>query len=87
MAHFELRARNRILKRGYEQKPSEYVPGVIDTSAPIVRNSIAAAALTSAISRVYCPRKIAQGIRRLHRRCGGSYLKRITSKRPAGLIS
>jgi DNA-binding IclR family transcriptional regulator len=37
---------NRILKRGYEQKPSEYVPGVIDTSAPILRNSIAAAALT-----------------------------------------
>jgi DNA-binding IclR family transcriptional regulator len=42
---FRLRA-NRILKKGYEQKPSEYVPGVIDTSAPIVRNGIAAAALT-----------------------------------------
>jgi len=43
----EFRAKaDRIRKKGYGQQASEFVPGVTDISAPILRNNIAAAALT-----------------------------------------
>jgi DNA-binding IclR family transcriptional regulator len=37
---------DRIRKRGHAQQPSEFVQGVTDLSAPILRDDIAAAALT-----------------------------------------
>jgi DNA-binding IclR family transcriptional regulator len=37
---------DRIRKRGHAQQNSEFVQGVTDISAPIVRDDIAAAALT-----------------------------------------
>jgi len=43
----EFRAKaERIRKKGYGQQASEFVPGVTDISAPILRDHIAAAALT-----------------------------------------
>jgi len=45
LAEFRAKA-DRIRKKGHGQQPSEFVPGVTDISAPILRNNIAAAALT-----------------------------------------
>jgi DNA-binding IclR family transcriptional regulator len=45
LAGFRAKA-DRIRKKGYGQQPSEFVPGVTDISAPILRDNIAAAALT-----------------------------------------
>jgi len=45
LAEFRAKA-ERIRKKGYGQQASEFVPGVTDLSAPILRNHIAAAALT-----------------------------------------
>lgn len=45
LAEFVERA-DRARERGYERAPSEFVKGVIDLSAPIVRGEFAAAALT-----------------------------------------
>jgi DNA-binding IclR family transcriptional regulator len=43
----EFRAKaDRIRKQGHGHQASEFVPGVTDISAPILRNDIAAAALT-----------------------------------------
>jgi DNA-binding IclR family transcriptional regulator len=43
----EFRAQaDRIRKKGYGQQASEFVRGVTDISAPILRDNIAAAALT-----------------------------------------
>jgi DNA-binding IclR family transcriptional regulator len=45
LARFRRRA-DKVLRQGYDQHPSDVVPGIVDLSAPIMRGDSAVAALT-----------------------------------------